>query len=109
MTEQSNEGLFSFTTPLRGFYVNVTKARAYKENGKEKGEPKFDSSFFWAPDHADFATLKARAVAVAKAKWPGRDIPADYKSGELRMPWMTGDRFLERRIKKLSKVGKEYD
>jgi hypothetical protein len=109
MTENTNEGIFNFTQPIRAVWINVIKPRAYMENGKEKGEPKYDSNFIWLPDHPDFATLKARAVAVAKAKWPGRDIAADYKAGEIKMPWSAGEKLIDRKTKKLAKVGKTYD
>lgn len=108
MTERTNEGIFNFTNPARGLFVNVITPRAYQENGKAKGEAKYDLTVFFAPDHADFAALKARAVAVAKAVWPGRDIAADYKNGEIRMPWIMGEKWLDRQLKKLQKKGKEY-
>jgi hypothetical protein len=111
MTERDTTGIFSFTAPVTAVWVNVIKPRSFKEkaNGQEKGEPKYDCMFLFKEDHPDFTTLKQRAVAVCKAKWPGLDIPAAYKAGDIRMPWITGDKLIERKTKKLTKEGKTYD
>jgi len=89
----------------------LLKARAFGE-GKGKagrGEPKYSGMFLHKPDDPEFKIIKEAAVAAAKEKWPGRDIGADYKSGELKMPWQSGDAVADRRLKKLQNEGKEDD
>lgn len=108
MTDE-NLGIFNSTKPVVMSFPNLIEARKFKRNGKETGEAKFDASFNFPPDHPDLKTLKEIAVSVAKAKWPGRDLGADVKSGELKLPWDTGDRLIAKRQAKLQKAGKPAD
>ena len=109
MTEANTTGLFNFTAPAVLVFPNLFEAKKFKKNGKEAGEAKYGGTLILSPDHADLAALKARAIAVAKAKWPGRDLQADFKNGELRMPWQSGDKLAEKRVKKLTNAGKDDD
>lgn len=110
MTEENTGFFFKFESALvTAVWVNVIKPRAYKENGVEKGEPKYDCNFIWKPDHPDFVRLKAAAVAAMKAKWPSRDIRADFNAGEIKVPWQSGEAAIEKRTKKLAKKGQQYD
>lgn len=109
MAEKSQEGLFSFTAPVAFIWPALFEPRKFGKKGQEKGEPKYSSTILFPPDHPDFTAMKQRALAVAKLRWPGRDIAADYKARELRMPWKTGDSELDRFVKKLTNDGKTYD
>jgi hypothetical protein len=86
-----NEGVISITKPVILTFPNLDEARAVKgPNGKPSGEPKFSANFEIEADHEDLAALKARAVAVAKAKWPGRDLK------ELAFPFSSGDKLADK-------------
>lgn len=79
MTNPKIDGRVAFTKPVRAIFCNVLTARKFKDKGKEKGEAKFDATFIL--DQADYTAVVQKAVAVAKIKWPGRDIK------ELRFPF----------------------
>lgn len=88
---ETNEGVINLATPALLTFPNLDEARAVKgPNGKPNGEPKFSANFELEPDHADLAKLKAQAVAVARAKWPGRDIK------ELAFPFSNGDKLADK-------------
>lgn len=72
---QDFSGLFSFTKPVTMTFPNLTTARAFKgKSGKDQGEPKFDGNFETALDNPELTAAKQLAIAIAKAKWPGREI-----------------------------------
>lgn len=110
MRDDKTLGIFNFTLPTTMVFPHLFEARKFKgKNGKENGEAKFDAMLLLAPDHTDFKTYQQRAVAVAKAKWPARDIGADFKSGEFKMPWGSGDKAADKYVKKLTDAGKKDD
>jgi hypothetical protein len=85
------EGTVNLTKPTTLTFPNLDEARAVKgKNGQPSGEPKFSSNFELAADHDNLAALKAEAVKVAKAKWPGRDLK------ELAFPFTSGDKLAEK-------------
>ena len=110
MTEetQATEGVVTFTEPVVMAFPNVLEAKKFKRNGKEQGEAKFSASFPLTPDCHDLAVVKARIMAVAKAKWPGRDISKDVKEGNFKLPYASGNSLIAKREAKLKAQGKEY-
>lgn len=82
MTETKTEqlGTFEFTKPVRCLTYPQKGPQLFKampfldKNGKAKGEPKFGCVLVIPNDHPDLAALKAKAIAVAQAQWPGEDI-----------------------------------
>lgn len=100
MTDSAKEAVvYTFKTPVRAGFLNVINARKFKENGKEKGEPRYDASFILAPDSADLAALKSLCVAMAKAQFPNKRLVArrltqeEVDAGdfvEVNMPWRDG-------------------
>lgn len=102
-------GVFDLTVPVVLAHPHLFEAVKFKRNGREQGEPKFGGSFVFEADNPDLAALKARAVALAKAKWPGRDIAADFKAGKFKMPWSAGDKIVAKRVAKLQAASKQDD
>lgn len=92
-------------------FNNIIVPKKFKDprTGKESGEPKYDTELLFDVDSEDLKTLKAMAVAVAKEKFPGIDVVAEYKAGQFRMPWTLGDTIIENKKKKLAALGKSYD
>lgn len=85
-------GIYNLTKPVILAHPNLITARPFKDaNGKEKGDPKYGCNFVLSPDHPDFAGLKAKAVQVARAKWPDRDLK------ELRFPFKDGSKEADKR------------
>jgi hypothetical protein len=67
-------GLYEMTAPATGTFPNLIVPKPVKLNGKETGDPKYSLNIEMAPDHPDLPIMKAKAVAVARAKWPGIDL-----------------------------------
>lgn len=87
---EDNEGRFDLTEPTTLTFPNLLEAKAVQVKGKPSGEPKYSSNFEFEPESDDLRALKAKAVAVARAKWPGRDLK------ELAFPFTNGDKLAEK-------------
>lgn len=99
MTEATtkNDGRYTMQEAVRMPFQNLIVPKPVGKKGKAKGEPKYSGTFLLKPDSADLAGLKAKAAAVAKARWPGRNL------GELKFPFTSG----EKRADKSKKAGKD--
>ena len=97
--------LVRIQTPVVMIFPAVVTPRAYK--GKE-GSEAYSGTFVFPPDHPDLAKFKGSIVAVAKEKWPGRDIGKDYAAKQFMLPFRKGDLLVEDRKKQLLAKGKEY-
>jgi hypothetical protein len=71
---QKTDGRFSFTSPVRMFFGNLFEPRPVGKRGKARGTPKYSVTLGIPVDHPDLTAMKAKAVAVAKARFPGRDL-----------------------------------
>jgi len=96
MTEVATQAVnstFKSTKPAILNFPQLTEAKKFKDpvTGVVADKAYFTTQAVFSKDHPDIARIKAAAVAVAKEKWPGRDIAADYKSGAIGMPWELGD------------------
>jgi hypothetical protein len=109
MSDQEQTGMFFVTTPVTMSYLHVIEPKKFKRDGKEKGDPKFSGSLVFPEGHSQIAALKTKALEVAKAKWPGRDVRADYQAGKIRMPWLKGDDLIANRAEKRKNAGKNVD
>lgn len=77
--ENKVDGRVALIKPVRALFCNVMTARKFKKNGKEVGEAKYDATLVLDAD--DIKAVKDKAIAVAKAKWPSRDLK------ELKFPF----------------------
>lgn len=68
------EGTVSLTEPVVSTFPNLLEAKSVMKNGKPTGDPKYSHNYEFEPTSADLAMLKAEALKVAKAKWPGRAV-----------------------------------
>lgn len=84
------EGRYALTAPGTLTFPNLLEARAVLKNGKPTGDPKYSVNLELAADHPDLKALKAKAAAVAKAKWPGRDL------AELAFPFADGNKLADK-------------
>lgn len=104
------ESFYQVNTPALLAFPHVLDPAPFKgANGKPKGDPKYSATFPMKADHPDIAGLKSKVIEVAKAKWPGRDIIAAAKAGDLKLPFTSGDKMLEKRMTKIKADGKDYD
>jgi hypothetical protein len=99
------ERTYSLKQPGTLTFSNLFDPKPVGKKGVAKGDPKYDATIAIDPDGPDAKAIKALCTALAKEKWPNRDIGADYKSGELRMPWHSGDKLAA----KAEKNGKKQD
>lgn len=88
MADTQVDGRVTLTRPVRALFCNVMNARKFKRNGKEVGEAKFDATFVLTAE--DIGALKDKAIEVAKAKWPGRDLK------ELKFPFKKAEKVAEK-------------
>lgn len=89
MTEVPHDGIFNLTKPVTMTFPNLFKARPFKRNGKEIGDPKFDSSFLFDADSDDLKNMKALCVKVARANRPSADLKT------LAFPFKSGDKMAD--------------
>ncbi len=106
MANERANGLYALTAPVTLLFPALVTPRKYKVRGKETGEAKYGASFLVASDHPDLKPMKDHAIALAKAKWPGRDLGADVKGGSFKLPWTSGDVMIARDNAKLQRENK---
>jgi hypothetical protein len=110
MAEESKGEIFTFTTPMTLVFPSLfTTERFRTPEGVKQDTERYSATFLFDLDHADFQGVKATAATVARSKWPNRDIGADYKAGELRMPWKIGDTEIAKRQAFLERRGESLD
>lgn len=77
-TDDKDAGIYVFPVPVPSTFPNLLEAKAVQRNGKDAGEPKFSLNFELDPEDAAQAAvikgIKAKALEIARAKWPGRDF-----------------------------------
>ena len=83
MTENNATPGVVVTPEFRLVYPNLFEARAFVRDGKPQGDPKYGLVMLFKPDEID--GMKNVAKAVAKAKWPGRELK------ELKFPFKSGN------------------
>lgn len=105
MTEVTQNALV-LTEECRFLFPNLFEKKRVKRNGKEVGEPKFSLCMLLVPGTEK--KLQAAALAVAKAKWPSRDVIASIKSGDIRWPFIPGARVKASLEKKATDAGREF-
>jgi hypothetical protein len=105
-----NLGIYQVNSPVILAHPHVIEPAPFKDaKGKAKGDPKYSGVFVFKNDHPDLGPMKSLILQVAKAKWPDKDIIAEVKAGNLKMPFANGDKIAEKRVVKLKAAGKEDD
>ena len=89
-------GIYATLTPTTMLWPRLLVAEAFKKDGKAVGDPKYGAAFAFPPDHADLNPLKGKALAVAKAKWPG--VPAT----EIEWPFKSGTKMITENAAKIA-------
>lgn len=112
-TEQKNPNRVVITPLVRLSYPNLITPSIYKENGREKGDPTFNTQLlFPEADLENFhlavdggfekKNLKDICADLAKEKWPGQSLKDLFPEGK-RWPIVKGEKI----IKKLEAKGKK--
>ena len=77
---------YALDVPVATIYTGtLITAKAFKKDGKDKGEPKFGATFLFKPDHQDWRPLKMRAADAAKS------MRSDVDLASVKWPWANGD------------------
>lgn len=104
MTEDKTDGIFSLTQPVIMAFPQLFEAKAFKENGKEKGEPKYSANLVFPADSEDLKNLKTLAASLARAKWPDKQFYLTTQEGikipQIIFPFTSGDTLADIRKKK---------
>lgn len=100
MSDNKVDGRYTFSQAVRMPFSNLFEPKPVGKRGKAKGTPKYSSTFLVSPDSPDLAAMKAKAIAVAKAKWPNRDLK------ELKFPWELGDKRIAKEQAQATKEGR---
>ena len=95
------KGFIVVTPEFRAAFTNLFEPKAFVQNGKARGEPKYSFTALF-PISTDLTSVKQTAMAAAQAKWPGL---ADIGK-VVRFPFKNGDKEAERL---LAKGGKTED
>ena len=98
MTTQTNTGII--TTPeFRMAFPRLFKPEPFMRNGKPVGDPVYsmlmliplEAPTTEASQNANtLADVQRKALTVAKAKWPNRDLRADINGGKFNWPFVPG-------------------
>ena len=87
-----DQGVFNTTVPVPMTFPNLFEAKAFGAKGHESGTPKFSANFLFDADSDDLKAMKAIALKVANARWPGRD----RKANPLAFPFTSGDKLADK-------------
>ena len=91
MAENKPQFSYSLDNAVPAIYTNnLITARAFQRDGKANGEPKFGATFCFPEGHADMSPLKQKALAAARAKWPG------IETKNVKWPWLPGSTIADR-------------
>lgn len=95
---QDKPGQFDFTTPVVLNFEHIFTPHTFKGDSPDKA--RYEADLEIDGDSPDLRALKVEALAVAAAKWPGRDFAGENKkvdaNGNTKMqtftfPWELGD------------------
>ena len=87
------DGRYTLTAETPMIFPALHEPRKSRDKqGREQGEPKYSGLLSFAEGHPDLDALKALAVKIGKAKWPDRDIVAEFKAGRFKLPFDSGTR-----------------
>lgn len=97
-TDPKRSGVFGLNAPQLGSFLNLAEPRRVSKSLKE--EPKYSINVEIPDDHPVLAAARGKISAVARAKWPGKDIGAAIKDGSLQVPLSNGNALAEKAIAK---------
>lgn len=90
MSETTQQpGQVNLTKPVVATFLNLAEPKSVMRNGKPTGEPKYSINLEFPADHPDLVPLKAKAVEMAQAKWPGADLKT------LAFPFANGNKLAD--------------
>jgi hypothetical protein len=103
------DSIYNLQEPAILAHPALDEPRRFGVKGKETGEPKYQGNLMLEPKSKDADALKALAIQVAKAAYPGRDIGAEFRAGKFALPFQSGTKLADARKAKLEAAGKSTD
>ena len=104
-----SDGIFNLTQPVVMSFPQLFEAKAYMENGKMKGEPKYSANLNFDADSEELKAIKALAAKLARAKWPDKPFVLTTQEGvkipQIVFPFTSGDKLADDRAAKGKKDG----
>ena len=98
------DGVYSFLKPAIMTYPVLFEPKAYIEDGKPKGEPKFSSSFIFDADSEDLKAIKTLSAKLARTLWPDKPFFLTTQEGikirQVVFPWQDGTEIADKRVAK---------
>ena len=102
------DGIYNLTEPVVMSFPALLEPKSFKENGKEKGEPKYSANFNFPAASEDLKAMKALAAKLARAKWPDKPFTRKYtdENGKeivesvVVFPFTSGDKLADKRAGK---------
>lgn len=102
--DAKTDGIYNLTQPVVMSFPQLLEPKAFTENGKAKGEPKFSANLNFPADSEDLKAIKALAAKLARAKWPDKPFYVTTTDGqkiaEVLFPFANGDKLADARQKK---------
>ena len=106
MTEavKTTEGIYNLTQPVIMSFPQLLEPKAFTENGKAKGQPKFSANLNFDINSEDLKAIKTLAAKLARAKWPDKPFFVTTTDGvkipEVIFPFASGDKLADIRKQK---------
>ena len=101
---EKTDGIYNLTQPVVMSFPQLLEPKAFMENGKPKGDPKFSANLNFNADSPDLKALKELAAKLARAKWPDKPFFLTLEGGaklpQIVFPFANGDKLAEEREKK---------
>lgn len=101
MSDAKTEGLFQLTQPVVMSFPQLFEAKAFMENGKAKGEPKYSCNLNFEASSTELEAIKKLAAKLARAKWPDKPFSVTTTTGEkiqqIFFPFASGDKLADAR------------
>ena len=111
MADSNTDGIYNLTQPVVASFLQVLEPKAFIENGKAKGDPKYSINLNFPTDSEDLKAIKALAMKLFRAQFPNQPLNATLENGEkialAVFPFASGDKLADLRAEK-GKKDSEY-
>jgi hypothetical protein len=101
MTDVKTDGIYNLLRPVIMSFPQLLEPKAFVENGKPKGDPKYSANFNFEAESEDLKALKTLAAKLARAKWPDQPFFLTTQEGikipQIIFPFASGDKFADAR------------
>lgn len=101
MTEAKTDGIYNLTQPVVMSFPQLTEPKAFMENGKAKGDPKYSANLNFDLDSEDLKAIKTLAAKLFRDRFPNQPFHATTENGQkislVVFPFSSGDKLADGR------------